>query len=307
MFWTCLSVCLSVCPSVRLSVRLSVCHAHGYHFSVHFFQRQTVPAGQYLYHVKAHPSNCNNQGSVFSCGQNFRRKWRLKVPASDISPKLSVHFSRSGTLLGGQNPYHMKARASKNNNQGSVFSCDQNFRRKWRLKIGANDTSHQLSVHYSRRGTVLAGQYLYHMKAHPSNCNNQGSVFSCSQNFRRKWRLKVPASDISPKLSVHFSRSGTLLGGQNPYHMKARASKNNNQGSVFSCDQNFRRKWRLNIRASDTLQNVTDAIAPIIMVWLQGGYRLWTDASLVCLRLTAIQNISILCKCVTSSSYDMLT
>ena len=72
--------------------RLSVCPTHGHHFSVHFSRRGTLPADQYLYHVKAHRSNGNNKGSGFSRGQNFRRKWRLKVRASDISHKLSVHF-----------------------------------------------------------------------------------------------------------------------------------------------------------------------------------------------------------------------
>ena len=57
-------------------------------------------------------------------------------------------------------------------------------------------------------------------------------------------------------LSVHFSRRGTLLAGQYLYHVKAHASNGSNKGSDFSCGQNFRRKWR------------------------QGGYRLWTDASL---------------------------
>ena len=127
----CLSVCLSVCPSV--------CPTHGHHFSVHFSRRGTVLAGQYLYHVKAHRSNGNNKGSVFSCGQNFRRKWRLKIRASDISLKLSVHFSQRGTVLAGQYLYHVKAHALNSNNKGSVFSCGQNFRRKWRLKVGASD------------------------------------------------------------------------------------------------------------------------------------------------------------------------
>ena len=73
-----------VCLSVRLSVRPSVCPTHGHHFSLYFSRRGTGLAGQYLYHVKDHPSNGNNKGSVFSFGQHFRRKWRLKVRASDI-------------------------------------------------------------------------------------------------------------------------------------------------------------------------------------------------------------------------------
>ena len=112
---------------------------HGHHFSVHFSRRGTVPADQYLYHVKAHRSNGNNKGSGFSCGQNFRRKWRLKVRASDISHELSVHFSRRGTLLAGQYLCHVKAHALYGKDKGSVFSCGQTFRRKWRLEVCAND------------------------------------------------------------------------------------------------------------------------------------------------------------------------
>ena len=102
---------------------------HRHHFSVHFSRRARVLAGQYLYDVKAHCTNGNNKGSVFSCGQKFRWKWRLKVRASEISQKLSVHFSRRGTLLGGQYLYHVKAHASNGSNKGSVFSCGQNFPR----------------------------------------------------------------------------------------------------------------------------------------------------------------------------------
>ena len=126
MFWASLSV--------RPSVRLSVCPTHGHHFSVHFSRRGTLLAGQYLYDVKANRSNGNNKASVYSCGQNFRRKWRLKVRASDISHEFSVHFSRRGTLLAGQYLCHVKAHALNGNDKGSVFSCGQTFRRKWRLE-----------------------------------------------------------------------------------------------------------------------------------------------------------------------------
>ena len=112
------------------SVCLCVCPTHGHHFSLYFSRRGTGLAGQYLYHVKDHPSNGNNKGSVFSFGQHFRRKWRLKVRASDISQKLSVHNSRRGTVLAGQYLFHVKANASNGINKGSVFSCGQNFRRK---------------------------------------------------------------------------------------------------------------------------------------------------------------------------------
>ena len=154
---------------------------HGHHFSVHFSRRARVLAGQHLYDVKAHCTNGNNKGSVFSCGQKFRWKWRLKVRASEISQKLSVHFSRRGTLLGGQYLYHVKAHASNGSNKGSVFSCGQNFRRKWRLKVRASDISHKLSVHFSRRGTVLAGHYLYHVKAHALNGNNKVQFFRAAK------------------------------------------------------------------------------------------------------------------------------
>ena len=131
------------------------------------------------------------------CGQYFRLKWRVKRGASDISHKLSVHFYLRGTLLAGQYLYHVKAHRSNGNNKGSVFPCGQNFRRKLRLKVRASDISHKLLVHFYLRGTLLAGQYLYHVKAHALNSNNKGSVSSCGQNFRRKWRLKVGASDIA--------------------------------------------------------------------------------------------------------------
>ena len=36
---------------------------------------------------------------------------------------------------------------------------------------------------FSRRGTVLDGQYWYHLTAHRLNSNNKGSIFSCGQNF----------------------------------------------------------------------------------------------------------------------------
>ena len=53
-----------------------------------------------------------------------------------------------------------------------LFSCGQNFCWKRRLKVRASDIWHTLAVHFSRRGTLLAGQYLYHVKTHPLNGNN---------------------------------------------------------------------------------------------------------------------------------------
>ena len=38
------------------------------------------------------------------------------------------------------------------------FRAEKFFPRKLRLKVRASDISHKLSVHFSRRGTVLAGQ-----------------------------------------------------------------------------------------------------------------------------------------------------
>ena len=99
-------------------------------------------AGQYLCDVKAHCSNGNNKSSVFSCGQNFRRKWRLKVRASDISHKLSVHFSRRGTLPAGQYLYHVKAHASNGSNKGSVFFVRPKFSSEMASESGCNHVPH---------------------------------------------------------------------------------------------------------------------------------------------------------------------
>ena len=110
MFWV-ESVCLSACLS----------HSWAPLFGTFFSKRNGASRPIQNYHVKAHRSNGNNKGSVFSCGQNFRRKWRLKVRASDISHKLSVHFSPRGTVLAGHYLYHVKAHALNGNNKVQFF------------------------------------------------------------------------------------------------------------------------------------------------------------------------------------------
>ena len=100
MFWTCLSACPSVCLS------------HSWHlFSVHFSRRGTLPAWQYLYHVKARASNGNNlsrfiipreKGILFSVCLSLRLFGTLFSHFVGVTPPTFFITHK-------QNLYHLKA------------------------------------------------------------------------------------------------------------------------------------------------------------------------------------------------------